>query len=105
MRFIFLNILFFLSLQSAVSQPGTLYQDYVFNRFSASPAYAGQTRGIQAMVSYRKYWMGFPGTPQILSIAVDGAYKNTGVGLILSNEKQVFFQILLLPLLMLSGSN
>lgn len=91
----FLPVLILLVLANTFSyaQNTFSFQDYHFDRFSVSPAYAGFTGPIEGDVSYSKEWVGFPGSPQDISLNLDASLlKNMGVGIALGNEKTGIFQ-------------
>jgi len=75
------------------SQGTFSFQDYHFNRYSISPAYAGFTGSAKGIVSYSKAWIGFPGSPQDVSLNIDASIlKNMGLGFALNNEITGIFQ-------------
>lgn len=71
--YIFLNVLF--------AQQFTLSNQYVVNKFSLSPAYAGAGERVEVFGDYRQDWIGVTGAPQTKMVSVNGTiYKNMGLG-------------------------
>ncbi len=64
-----------------IAQQLSLSNQYVVNKFSLSPAYAGAGEIFEAFGNYRRDWMGISGAPETKSIYADGlVYKNMGLG-------------------------
>jgi type IX secretion system PorP/SprF family membrane protein len=81
------------SVSACLAQNTFSYQDYHFDRFSVSPAYAGYDGSTKGVVSYSKDWVGFPGSPQDVCLDIDASLlKNMGLGFTLENEKTGIFQ-------------
>lgn len=73
----------------AKAQQDSQFTQYVFNGLHINPAYAGYKEEIYIQSFYRSQWEGVKGAPRSFSIAADGAYKetNVGLGLIVSNDQ------------------
>lgn len=63
MRFLFIAILFFISLNS-FSQQVPQYTQFLFNHFGINPAVAGTKECIDMRLGYRTQWVGFEGAPK-----------------------------------------
>lgn len=62
---------------------------YVLNPLTINPAYAG-SRGVMNIAAfYRKQWVGIPGTPLTMSLALDAPFSEDriGLGLIIVNDR------------------
>ncbi len=63
------------------AQQFSLSNQYVVNKFSISPAYAGAGDAFEVFGSYRRDWLGIAGAPETKSINVNGKLcKNMGLG-------------------------
>lgn len=67
---------FGLSMSTLSAQQITLGSQYLINDFSLNPAYAGANDNVEAMMSYRKEWIGGSGGPESRFINVNGALPN-----------------------------
>lgn len=64
-------------------QQDAQFSQYIFNGIYLNPAYAGYRQEFNAHAFYRHQWMGIPGAPETMSLAVDGSVNNDRVGLAL----------------------
>ncbi len=83
---IFANILL---ISKAFGQQLPYDNQYLINKFSLSPAYAGYTENIELFLTYRQNWVGVPGAPQkqLISVNMPITNKNLGLGFLINNEK------------------
>ena len=77
--FLFLPIVYCLFLNGALAQQLTLSNQYIINRFSLSPAYAGAGDKLEIFGSYRKDWTGIKGAPETKSVSANGIIYKNGV--------------------------
>ncbi|HVI47019.1 MAG TPA: type IX secretion system membrane protein PorP/SprF [Chitinophaga sp.] len=80
--FILLGCLFCL-LQNVQAQQDAQFSQYIFNGIYINPAYAGYRQEWNAHAFYRNQWVGVPGAPQTMSLAVDGSLNDDRVGVAL----------------------
>ncbi|MEI6488647.1 MAG: PorP/SprF family type IX secretion system membrane protein [Bacteroidota bacterium] len=67
--------------QQMLSQQISLSNQYVVNKFSISPAYAGAGDNLEVFGSYRRDWMGVTAAPETKSIYANGIIgKHMGLG-------------------------
>ena len=79
--FSLLTLVFVLFQQSVTAQQISLSNQYLVNRFSLSPAYAGAGDIFGVYGSYRRDWMGVAGSPETKIISANGLVcKNMGLG-------------------------
>lgn len=74
---------------SALGQLTPATNQYVLNPLTINPAYAG-TRGVMNIAAfYRNQWVGIPGSPVTLSLALDAPFSEDriGLGLVIVNDK------------------
>lgn len=78
---------------SAYSQQDYQLSQYMFDRLSFNPAFAGIDNKICATGIFRQQWAGFTGSPQTMLLNVHGPVKQIrgGAGLSLYNDKIGFF--------------
>lgn len=69
--------------QKIFAQQDAQFSQYIFNGIYINPAYAGYRQELNAHAFYRNQWVGVPGAPQTMSLAVDGSVNNDRVGLAL----------------------
>jgi type IX secretion system PorP/SprF family membrane protein len=85
-----LMVLLLLFMQSSLyAQQDAQFSQYIFNGIYINPAYAGYRQELNAHVFYRSQWVGIPGAPQTMSLAVDGNVHDNKMGLALQvvNDK------------------
>lgn len=68
---------------SLQAQQDAQFSQYIFNGIYINPAYAGYRQELNAHTFYRSQWVGVPGAPQTMSVAVDGSLDDSRVGLAL----------------------
>lgn len=68
---------------SANAQQDAQFSQYIFNGIYINPAYAGYRQELNAHAFYRNQWIGVPGAPVTMSLAIDGSVNNDRVGLAL----------------------
>lgn len=71
-----------LSLKTEAQQDAQFSQ-YIFNGIYINPAYAGYREELNAHAFYRSQWVGIPGAPQTMSVAIDGSLRDNTMGLAL----------------------
>ena len=76
----------------AHSQQIPINNQYLINKFSLSPAYAGYNENLEAFISYRKNWVGVTGAPRSLVFNINGAVnEKMGLGGTVINEQVGIF--------------
>lgn len=79
--FLLLPIVCCLFTNAVFAQQYPLSNQYVVNKFSLSPAYAGAGESLEIFGNYRKDWIGIAGSPQTKSFSANGIVsKNMGLG-------------------------
>lgn len=70
----------------------SLNNQYLVNKYSLSPAYAGSNGNFESFVAYRKDWLSVEGAPESRGINVNGGiFNNMGVGgTIISDQIGIF---------------
>jgi type IX secretion system PorP/SprF family membrane protein len=63
------------------AQQDPLYSQYIFNPFIINPAYAGFSRDLTGLASYRVQWAGFDGSPVTLNASGHMALNGNKMGL------------------------
>lgn len=75
------------------SQQLPLSNQYILNKFSLSPAYAGTGEAFEAFGSFRDEWANISGAPESKLISANGIIgKNMGLGGTLSSRQAGIFQ-------------
>jgi type IX secretion system PorP/SprF family membrane protein len=65
---------------------------YLINRFSLSPAYAGHGQSFEAFTLYRHSWVGIPNGPKVKGVNVNGGIgRNMGIGASITNDQAGIF--------------
>ncbi|RXK83555.1 PorP/SprF family type IX secretion system membrane protein [Filimonas effusa] len=67
----------------ADAQQDAQFSQYIFNGIYINPAYAGYREELNAHAFYRSQWVGIPGAPQTMSLAIDGSVHDNRMGLAL----------------------
>ncbi|SKD10453.1 type IX secretion system membrane protein, PorP/SprF family [Chitinophaga ginsengisegetis] len=80
--FVFL-VSMFCSWHQLQAQQDAQFSQYIFNGLYINPAYAGYRQELNAHAFYRNQWVGVPGAPETMSLAIDGSLNNDRVGLAL----------------------
>lgn len=65
------------------AQQDAQFSQYIFNGLYINPAYAGYRQELNAHVFYRSQWVGIPGAPKTMSMAIDGSLNKNKMGLAL----------------------
>ncbi len=79
--FFLLTIVFCLMQQDVSAQQISLSNQYIVNKLSLSPAYAGAGDNFGIFGSYRRDWIGVTGAPETKIISANGnVCKNMGLG-------------------------
>lgn len=84
------KILFFLLLPvSLAGQLAPVTDQYVLNPLLINPAFAGSRKALNIGTFYRRQWVGVPGSPETMIIAVDAPMLDDklGLGFMLVNDK------------------
>ncbi|MBO9733009.1 MAG: type IX secretion system membrane protein PorP/SprF [Chitinophaga sp.] len=82
-KYLVFLVMILVSWQHAHAQQDAQFSQYIFNGIYINPAYAGYRQELNAHAFYRDQWVGIPGAPQTMSLAVDGSVNNDRVGLAL----------------------
>jgi type IX secretion system PorP/SprF family membrane protein len=71
-----------------IAQQQQMYTQFMFNKLSFNPAYAGNETYMTGTLIYRDQWHGFPGAPQaqLLSLNLPRFGKRVGLGLNLERQ-------------------
>lgn len=64
-------------------QQDAQFSQYIFNGIYINPAYAGYRQELNMHAFYRSQWVGVPGAPQTMSMAIDGSLNENRMGLAL----------------------
>lgn len=90
MKNITLTIILAFSLSLLMAQQDAQYTQFMFNKLSFNPAYAGSAENVCLSVLYRKQWSGLEGAPKTSAINFHHAFaknKRIGLGLTLIHDK------------------
>ena len=88
-----LPIALLLSACLSFGQQLPLNDQYLINKFSLSPAYAGANDNYETFMSFRRDWTGIQGAPETKGININGALaKNMGIGGTITNEQIGIFK-------------
>lgn len=85
-----IRILFFLLIPGGLfGQLTPLTNQYILNPLTINPAYAGNRGALNIAAFYRRQWVGIPGAPETMTLAMDAPLLDSklGLGLIISNDK------------------
>lgn len=66
---------------SGFAQQDALFSQYMFNKLTVNPGYAGSREVLSADMVYRYQWVGIPGAPRTLSLGVHSPLRNEHIGL------------------------
>lgn len=86
----FIKILFFLIIpRSLLGQLTPITNQYILNPLTINPAYAGNRGALNIAASYRRQWVGIPGAPETMTLALDAPFFDSklGLGIIITNDK------------------
>lgn len=86
-------ILFFILISGfAYSQQHLPDNQYMVNKFSLSPAYAGTEESFEGYMTYRQNWVGYKDAPQSEFISVNGPMQKSGIGAYVINNRAGVFR-------------
>jgi len=92
MKKFYISIIAIIFTGSLFAQQIPVDNQYLVNKFSLSPAYAGYTGNFESFVSYRNSWIDIPGAPIRKSINVNGPlFRGMGIGGTITNESAGIF--------------
>ena len=62
---------------------------YILNPLTINPAYAGNRGALNIAAFYRRQWVGIPGAPETMTLAIDAPLLDSklGLGLMITNDK------------------
>jgi type IX secretion system PorP/SprF family membrane protein len=63
------------------SQQEPLFSQYMFNKITVNPAYAGSREVLSADMVYRYQWVGMPGSPRTMTLSMHAPMRNNHIGL------------------------
>jgi len=66
---------------SGFAQQDALFSQYMFNKLTCNPGYAGSREVFSADMVYRHQWVGIPGAPRTLTLSMHAPLRNDHVGL------------------------
>ena len=74
---------------SLMGQQPPVTNQYILNPLSINPAYAGNSGALNIAAFYRKQWVGIPGAPETMTLAMDAPVLDgkLGLGLIVVNDR------------------
>ena len=79
MKKLFIIIVLFTSLTS-FAQQDVLFSQYMFNKLTINPGYAGSREVFSADLVYRYQWVGIEGAPKTLSLSMHAPMRDKHVG-------------------------
>jgi type IX secretion system PorP/SprF family membrane protein len=85
-----IRILLFLLIPGGLfGQLTPLTNQYILNPLIINPAYAGNRGALNITAFYRRQWVGIPGAPETMTLAMDAPLLDSklGLGLIITNDK------------------
>lgn len=87
MRYIYLLTIVWCT-STVQAQQEVMLTQFMFNKLSINPAYAGQNDYSELTMTYRDQWNGFPGAPtsQLLSANLPKIRENIGIGFDLQRQ-------------------
>lgn len=80
MRKLIITLLLFTAL-NGMAQQDALFSQYMFNKLTVNPAYAGSREVFSADIISRYQWVGFDGAPNTISVSMHSPLKNDHMGL------------------------
>jgi type IX secretion system PorP/SprF family membrane protein len=63
------------------AQQDPLFSQYMFNKLTVNPGYAGSREVFSADMIYRYQWVGIPGAPKTLTLSMHAPLRNDHIGL------------------------
>ncbi len=79
MKKLILIIVLFAGL-NGFAQQDALFSQYMFNKLTVNPGYAGSREVLSADMVYRYQWVGIPGSPKTATLSVHAPMRNKHVG-------------------------
>lgn len=79
MKKLILIIILFTSL-AGIAQQDVLFSQYMFNKLTINPGYAGSREVFSADLVYRYQWVGIEGAPKTLSLSMHAPLRDKHVG-------------------------
>ncbi len=93
MRRFYTLIICLFCLGSISAQQIPINNQYLLNKYSLSPAYAGINNNFEGFFTYRNSWVGIDGAPKTNLVNINGLVgKNTGLGLSITSDNIGIFQ-------------
>ncbi len=80
MKKLILIFVLFASITS-FAQQDALFSQYMFNKLTVNPGYAGSREVFSADMVYRYQWVGMPGAPKTLTLGMHAPLRNDHIGL------------------------
>jgi type IX secretion system PorP/SprF family membrane protein len=85
-----IKVMFFLLIPEGLfGQLTPVTNQYILNPLTINPAYAGNRGALNIAAFYRRQWVGIPGAPETMTLALDAPILDSklGLGLIITNDK------------------
>jgi type IX secretion system PorP/SprF family membrane protein len=85
-----IKVVFFLLIPGGLfGQLTPVTNQYILNPLTINPAYAGNRGALNIAAFYRRQWVGIPGAPETMTLALDAPILDSklGLGLIITNDK------------------
>src|ERR1035437_338620 len=85
-----IKVVFFLLIPGGLfGQLTPVTNQYILNPLTINPAYAGNSGALNIAAFYRRQWVGIPGAPETMTLALDAPILDSklGLGLIITNDK------------------
>jgi type IX secretion system PorP/SprF family membrane protein len=85
-----IKVVFFLLIPGGLfGQLTPVTNQYILNPLTINPAYAGNRGALNIAAFYRRQWVGIPGAPETMTLALDAPVLDSklGLGLIITNDK------------------
>jgi type IX secretion system PorP/SprF family membrane protein len=85
-----IKVMFFLLIPGGLfGQLTPVTNQYILNPLTINPAYAGNRGALNIAAFYRRQWVGIPGAPETMTLAMDAPLLDSklGLGLIITNDK------------------
>ncbi len=80
MKKLILIFILFASITS-FAQQDALFSQFMFNKLTVNPGYAGSREVFSADMVYRYQWVGMPGAPKTLTLGMHAPLRNDHIGL------------------------
>ena len=83
------SLVFLLVPLSLSGQQAPVSDQYTLNPLTINPAFAGRRGALNIAAFYRRQWVGIPGAPETMTLAVDAPFMDgkLGLGLTVINDK------------------